>query len=221
MILKDDYNVFVRNIVGIIAKGKELTMGTIINSTLFVIVNGGLLYEVDLSNYLDQSITCTFDKNSYEISRYEEPVLDKNGKECYDANGRLKVNVKYDYIFDAAQLQPEVLHKVDSILSYETDERLRHHVPNIREDFAFENIVNAKSGDGAFRFFVDIDNKRTFMYLYKNMFGLTKQDKIGLKVYDADINRYIACFNIHKQKIKLDIIVHFMFLDVVNVERIS
>ena len=73
-------------------------------------------------------------------------------------------------------------------------------MPNVREDWCFENMINAKSGDGAFRFFVDTDGKRTFMYLYKNMFGLTKQDKIGMKIYDADFNRYIACFNIHKQK---------------------
>lgn len=192
MNITGDSNIFVRNIVDTVIKGSQFNMGAIYYGSLYVIINYGILYTVDVSNFLPMDLTCTFDNNSYKLDT-----------EC---------------IIDNPSLFPELFQRCSGVLQA-TNYPMIFHDSNVRENPEFEQIVAAKTSEGSFRYYIDTSIGRTFMILYKSIFGLAKPDTLSLKVYNTDNIGYgtrLAHFIIGKKKLKININVYFYFVDMIR-----
>jgi len=187
-------NEYIRNLVNIAAKGKHLTMGTVQYGTLYLLMNNGLLYTIQIPDFAN--ISCSFGLDDY--------IADES---CIMDNQFIFFNMHMNEIIK--NMTPEI-----------NGFKMIYDNPNIREVEEFENMVNAKSEDGAFRYFVDTSERRLFIYLQKSMFGLTKADKCSLQIYKNPMNyyynnsvrEYLAKFNIYKSKLKTNIDLSFKFI---------
>lgn len=191
-------NIFLRNVISTIIKGTNLDMGTIYNGTLYLLVNHGILYTVDMTQYFPIETSCTF---TFEDYKYTD-----------------------EYLEDNPLLQDSFINRFLNVLNAEQYENnLIYHEPDCRENESFEQIVSSKATEGASRYYIDTKYGKTFMYLYKPMFGLSKADRCGLKVYttiDLIVNLYfskrLAVFNIYKSKLKLEYKMYFVFIDMIG-----
>lgn len=176
---------YLKNIIDIIIKGKELTIGAVINNSLYLCVNGGLLYTVALEGFEN------------DVLYFKSSSID-NEAGC---------------IYNNPIFQSEMSSILNSV--YERKGELIYDNPELRMDENFESIINSNTKDGAYRYWIDTSRRRTFIYLYKNMFGLTKADSISLKVFDCPIidKVMVAEFDIFKKKIKNTIKLQLLFLN--------
>lgn len=183
-------NVFLRNIITTIIKGTSMDMGTIYNGTLYLLVNHGILYTVDISKFFPSYMSCTFKLEDIKITD--------------------------EYIEDHMDLQQSFLQRINQVIMIENISNPIYHNINCREDENFENIVSCKASDGASKYYIDTSCGRTFMYLYKPMFGLAKNDKCELKVYQYDINKFLSIFTIYKTKLKISYKMYFLFMNMMG-----
>ena len=193
-----DSNIFVRNIVDVVIKGSQFNLGTIYNGTLYVVINYGILYVVDVSNFFPLDVTCTFDGISYKDTKEMNIIIDR--PELF--------NDLYKRIHNLVERAPY------SPLIYDNE--------NIREDPLFEEIINAKTSEGSFRYFIDTSIGRTFIILYKSIFGLAKPDTLSLKIHDYSsfgFGTRLAHFVIGKKKLKINIHVYFVFVDMIFIDK--
>ncbi len=189
MNITGDLNIFIRNIIGIMVKGCVLNKGVILNGTLYCLVNDGILYEIDLSSYMNSNIICTFNFNSI---KYHE-----------------------DMIPDVPELYQDMCKIINTLNWIKHDEI--YVEPDCRSDEQFENIINSKATDGSYRYYIDTRIGKNFMTLYKPLFNLTKTDKCSLTVYDTtEPFQCLADFIIHKQKIKMDYHMKFVYMDLIS-----
>ena len=200
-------NDYIRNLVNIISKGKTLSMGTVQYGTLYLLINNGLLYNIQVPDF--SNISCSFSEDDF-----------KDDITCIKDNQIVFFNYHMDQI-------------IKSMTTEYNNYQLIYDNPNIRESELFENMINAKSEDGAFRFFIDTSGKRVFVYLQKSMFGLNKSDKCSVRVYKTVpilesiwdcinpttspyatevASEYLAKFNIYKSKLKINIGLSFKFI---------
>ena len=172
-----------------LSAAKVFTMGAIKNGSLYVMVNGGILYVVKIP--IPNDLYYFFFENI-----------------------RIPLNPLLKYAVDPIM---HMMYDVDSCngLNYANSVTLVYDNPDILMDEKFQEIINSKASDGSFSYYFPIDGRNTFIYLTKNMFNLNKGDGLHFKVYRADCNRYIARFIIHKKKTKQDIELYFSFLDMV------
>lgn len=188
MVLINEQNEFIRNIITCTTK-TQYVKGAIFNSTLYLFILSGILFEIDLSGKIDQNIICGFDSNS------------------------LKNNI--DYITDDYFIFQEVYSKYEKIYLYKTGKTIFHN-NTLREVPDFEQIITMKSADGACRYFVTTDTGiNTFMTLYRGIFNLNKPDKIGMKIIEiSQIDRLLlAEFNLFKKKINTNYNIYFIFMN--------
>jgi len=200
-------NDYIRNLVNVILKGKTLSMGTVQYGTLYLLINNGLLYNVQIPDF--SNISCSFNEDDF-----------KDDITCIKDNQMIFFNYHMDQIIKS--MSPEL-----------NNYQIIYDNPNIRESELFENMINAKSEDGAFRFFIDTSYKRIFLYLQKSMFGLNKSDKCSIRIYKTipimkpiwncidqgtsmniteTASEYLAKFNIYKSKLKVNIDLSFKFI---------
>lgn len=188
MVLMNEQNNFIRNIIANTSKNLYVK-GAIINSTLYLFVLNGILLEIDLTGKIDPSIICGFDTDSLNANK--EYILD-------DRNIFYEVYKRYELISN--------IHCNPVIFMNE----------NLRDDPQFEQIVTAKSSEGASNYFIITDNGiNTFMTLYKGIFNLNKQDKASLSVYSiiGVPNQLLAQFTIFKKKINMNYNIYFLFMN--------
>lgn len=185
----------IQSIEAIVTKlcaAKQFTLGAIKNGSLYVMVNGGLLYVVKI------------------------PIPNEVNYFFYE-NIRIPLNPLLKYVTDPIM---QMMYDVDSCngLTYTNAVTLVYDNPDILMDEKFQEILNSKASDGSFRYYFPIDGGNTFVYLTKNMFNLNKGDGLDFKVYKVgySYDRYIARFIIHKKKTKQDIELYFSFLDMVR-----
>ena len=185
--LNNQQAAYVDEIVKTILKGKNFNMGVINGGMLYVMVNGGLLYETDISDVVPPSIGYYFLEDI-----------------------RVPFNPLHRYATDGINnmLRERELCLINQYRSV-------YHNPDITDDPSFADMLNAKTGDGAFRIFVPLEDGNTFMYLTKGMFNLTKSDKCGLNVYTGGFGKNIARFEIYKKKTKRTIYLTFAFIDMI------
>jgi len=186
-------NDYIRNLVNTVTKGKHLTMGTVQYGTLYLLINNGLLYNISVPDFAN--VGCSFGIDEYAFD-----------ESCIRDNQFIFFNMHMNEIIKA--MSPSV-----------NGFKMIYDNPNIREVEEFEKMANAKSEDGAFRYFVDTSERRVFMYLQKSMFSLTKADKCSLQIYKNSANyynnsvgEYLAKFNIYKSKLKTNIDLSFKFI---------
>ena len=194
-----DSNIFVRNIVDVVIKGSQFNLGTIYNGTLYVVINYGILYAIDVSNFFPLDVTCTFDGISY--------------KDTKDA----------DIIIDKPELFNDLYSRIHNLVGRAPYCPLIYDNENLRGDPNFEEIINAKTSEGSFRYFIDTSIGRTFIILYKSIFGLAKPDTLSLKIHDYSsfgVGTRLAHFVIGKKKLKINIHVYFVFVDMIYMDRI-
>lgn len=186
MFFDEPNSVVLETLVKTITKGKNFNIGAINAGVLYLMVNGGMLYVTDVSDIVP------FDLSYYFIEDIRTPF-----------------NPLYRYATDGIN---NMIMDRDCCMCSKYS--LVYDNPDIMEDENFQNILNAKSADGAFRYFIPVDGGNTFMYLTKGMFNLSKTDNCTLKVYNGP-GRYISNFHITKKKMKKDIDIYFSFLDMV------
>lgn len=190
-----DSNIFVRNIVDVLIKGSQFNVGAIYQGTLCVIVNYGILYSVDISNFFPKDFTCTFSGITY--------------KDTKDAN----------IIIDQPELYEDMYRRIYNLVGRKNYCPLIYHDENVRNDPQFQQIIDAKTSDGSFRYYIDTSMGKTFIILYKSIFGLAKPDTLSLKVYDYTSFGYgarLAHFVIGKKKLKINIDVYFIFMNMIR-----
>lgn len=193
-----DSNIFVRNIVDVVIKGSQFNLGTIYDGALYVVINYGILYTVDVSSFFPLDVTCTFSSDSYKDTKDAGIIIDK--PELF--------NDLYSRIHKLVGRAPYCP------LIYDND--------NLREDPLFEEIINAKTSEGSFRYFIDTSIGKTFIILYKSIFGLSKPDTLSLKVHDYSsfgFGTRLAHFIIRKKKLKINIHVYFTFVDMIFIDK--
>lgn len=184
-------NNFLRSVISLASKGSDTFEGALINGILYIIVNNGLVYEIDVSSYIARDNTVSFTKDTLK----EFP----------------------DHIEGNMTLFQTVLNRCYNITLLDRTSKLIYDDPNLRSHQEFEDIINAKTDEGSFRYYIDSSlDHRTFLIIQKNMFNLTKQDTISMKVYDLGANHLLANFEIYKKKLKLNIKLHFMFMDMMS-----
>jgi len=187
-------NDFIRTAISVASKGSDVYEGILYNGTLYVIVNDGLVYEIDVKQYIDSRKCTSFTKESLKMN-----------PDSIEGN-LIHFKTVFDKCYNVTQLPntyPQVFF----------DHELRG-----KEEF--ESIVNAKSGDGSFRYYIDSSlDHRSFMIIQKSMFNLNKPDTISLKVYDIGANLLLSVFDIHKKKSKLNVKLYFIFMDLNNSKR--
>lgn len=190
MIINEEQALYLENIMAPLLKAKDFNIGAIYRGTLYLMVNNGMMYTVDVSSVIPTYIEYFFIENvRYPIypTRFATDSIISMMKDIANCNG-----TGYSY----------------SPLVFDN--------PDIMEDENFKEMMEAKSADGAFRYFFPINGGNTFVYIMKGMFNLTKSDKCTFKAYDGGLGRYIARFDIYKKKTKQSISLYFSFLDVVK-----
>lgn len=193
-VLYGSENDFLRSVISVASKGSDVFEGALCNGTLYIIVNNGLVYTINVSSYL----------SSYEAVSFTKDSLKQNN-EYIDLNERL-----FKSIIDRCY----------NITILDQTSELIFDDPNLRLHQEFEDIINAKTTDGSFRYYIDSSlDHRTFVIIQKNMFNLTKQDSISLKVYNLGANILLANFEIYKKKLKLEMKLHFMFTDLMSPKK--
>ena len=190
MIISEEQAVYLENIINPLLKAKVFNTGAIYNGTLYLLVNNGMMYTTDISQVIPVYINYFFFDNVREPiypTRFATDSMIKMMQDIASCNGVGYTNLPL--VFDN---------------------------PDIMEDENFKEMMDAKSADGAFRYFFPVNGGNTFIYLMKNMFNLTKADTCTFKAYSGGVDRrYIARFDIHKKKTKQNISLYFSFLDVV------
>ena len=186
--LNEQQAAFVDEIVKSILKGKTtFNMGVINGGMLYLMVNGGLLYETDISDVVPPAIGYYF--------------LD---------DIRVPFNPLFKYATNGIN---NLLRERELCLINKY--KLVYHNPDITDNSDFVEMMNAKSADGAFRVFIPLEDGNTFMYLTKGMFSLTKSDICGLSVFSDGSVTNIARFEIYKKKTKRTIYLTFAFLNMI------
>lgn len=183
----NDHIEFLKNMVGSILKGVEYYEGCLNMGTLYIMVSDGIFYTVDVSSFFPTGIWIDFDKKEKEQAVYFP----------------YKTKINDELVFTALKLDRLIKSNVPIV----------YHEPDLRTNTEFEAIINSKTSDGSGKLHINTNDHETFMILFKNIFNLTKQDTIGLKVYDLMDGKLLSEFNIFKKKIKLEINMKFIFLD--------
>lgn len=191
MIISEEQALYLQNIINPLLKAKEVfNAGAIYNGTMYLMVNNGMTYTVDVSQVIPVYVNYFFRDNVGEPiypTRFATDAIINMMRDIANCNGFGYVNLPL--VFDN---------------------------PDIMEDENFKEILEAKSSDGAARYFFPVNGGNTFIYIMKNMFNLTKSDNCAFKVYSGGMDRrYIARFDIYKKKTKQVISLYFSFLDVV------
>ena len=188
MVLMNEQNDFIRNIIANTSKSLYIK-GAIINSTLYLFALNGILLEIDLTGKIDPSTICGFDTDS--------------------------LNINKEYILDNRDIFYEVYKRYELIANIRCNPIIFMN-ENLRDDPQFEQIVTAKSSEGASNYFIITDNGiNTFMTLYKGIFNLNKPDKASLSVYSiiGVPNQLLAQFTIFKKKINMNYNIYFLFMN--------
>lgn len=191
MIITEEQALYLENILNTLVKAKVFNIGALYHGYLYIMVNNGMIYTVDVSSVIPAYIEYFFIENvRYPIypTRFATNSIIHMMQDVANCNGVGYSN--FHLLFDN---------------------------PDIMEDENFKEMMEAKSADGAFRYYFPLNTGNTFVYITKNMFNLTKSDKCTFKAYDGGIDgRYIARFDIYKKKTKQLISLYFSFLDVVK-----
>ena len=182
-----DHIEFLKNMVGSIIKGVEYYKGCLNMGILYIMVSDGIFYTVDVSAFFPTDVWIDFDR--------------KEGEQPIYFPYRTKIND--ELVFTSLKLDRLIKSGVPII----------YHEPDMRTNLEFDQIINSKTTDGSGKLHINTNDHETFMILFKNIFNLTKQDTIGLKVYDLMDGKLLSEFNIYKKKIKLEINMKFIFLD--------
>lgn len=191
MVLMNEQNDFIRNIIANTSKSLYIK-GAIINSTLYLFALNGILFEIDLTGKIDPSIICGFDSD----------IINQNS----------------EYILDDRNIFYEVYKRYELISNIRNNPIIFMN-ENLRDDPQFEQIVTAKSSDGASNYFIITDNGiNTFMTLYKGIFNLNKPDKASLFIYSIaeEPNKLLAQFTIFKKKINMNYNICFLFMNFIQ-----
>lgn len=191
MVLMNEQNDFIRNIIANTSKSLYIK-GAIINSALYLFALNGILFEIDLTGKIDPSIICGFDSD----------IINQNS----------------EYILDDRNIFYEVYKRYELISNIRNNPIIFMN-ENLRDDPQFEQIVTAKSSDGASNYFIITDNGiNTFMTLYKGIFNLNKPDKASLFIYSIaeEPNKLLAQFTIFKKKINMNYNICFLFMNFIQ-----
>ena len=189
--LSGSENDFLRTMINIASKGSAVYEGVLFNSTLYIIVNNGLVYTIDLSSFFPQYIKVSFTKDT--LKQYE------------------------DYIEGNGNMFQSIINRCYNITLLSNTSPLIYDEPNLRIHPEFEEVMNSKSSDGSYKYYIDTAlDHRTFMIIQKNMFNLTKQDGASLKVYNLGNGILYAKFDIYKKKLKINVQLHFTFMDLLS-----
>ena len=190
MFLDEASSCVLETLVKSITKGKSFNIGVVNAGQLYLMVNGGMLYTTNVADIVPMDLSYYFIEDV-----------------------RVPFNPLYRYATDGINNMIK-----DRECCMTSKFSLVYDNPDIMEDINFQNILNAKSADGAFRYFIPVDGGNTFMYLTKGMFNLTKADNCTLRVFNGP-GRYMANFHIIKKKVKRDIDIYFSFIDMMPKEK--
>src|SRR5574344_1060986 len=173
---------YIRGIVSTLAKNKdaaESLKGVISNGHLYLLILGGIFYQVDLSNKIDPNIICGF--NYADLYNTPDCIIDNDTEE-----------VKY-YVLGVKNS----INLVDCGAYNKEYENL-----NLREDITFETMVTSKSDAGSIKyFFLKSNGEKAFIILHKCIFNLNKPDTVKLQIFNTLNSTLMAKFTIYKKKI--------------------
>src|SRR5574344_288581 len=191
MILMYELNEYIKNLLNQIIKTQDFK-AAIYHGSLYLITLGGLIYIIDISDKIPIDLVCSFTKEE----------------------------IKDDCIIDNSEILLEVINSCQ-IYNYKNSFPCIFENNDLLSDPNFLQIIQAKSAEGAFRYYIPIVRgeivKQTFLILYYKMFNLTKADKVALHVYNTDRqNLLLADFSIYKKKAGANYHLYFIFMDLIG-----
>ena len=190
-IIGDDAS-YIRNIIFTFASvNTDDLRGIVLNGTLYVIVNRGILYEVYIPS-IDPNNTCCFFLNFENQGSFKEENM----------------------IIDYPELYGDILNKL-SIIEYSARNPIFTDIDCLDEsNKQFQSLSSYRANDGSMKYYIDSDLKhRSFVTISKSMFKLNKADKLSLNVFDADFCRLLYKFTLYKKKYGLNINIFLLTID--------
>lgn len=156
------------------------------NSILIVIADNTVLYSMDLSGKIDPNINYGY-RNNYD--NYSSHVVDYN-------------------------LIPKLFYKYHE---FQTDQLYNNKIyedENLREDPTYEKYLGNKATDGASFYFMNASNCTPFIPVFSGLPIISKQDRIGVNLFDLSNNIILVNYKIFKKKLNLHYNLYFKILDI-------
>ena len=189
-IVGDDANRIRSIITNFASVNSDDLRGIVFNSTLYFLVNHGILYEVPIQT--DPTIVCCFFSNFEDRGSFRQD----------------------DMLLDYPDLYYSILDKL-RIIGYSDRQSIFTDDNCLDENNSqFSTLSSFRANDGAMKYFIDSDYKhKSFVTISKSMFKLNKGDKLSLNVFDADFCRLLYKFTLYKKKYSTSINIYLLAID--------
>ena len=176
----------------IVTKGQWFSTKVLLTEVnkLILIVDGTLLYEIELKDIVNPAPDVAFAYLS---------VVDSEDE---------------NYVEDDKYLREEMISKFYAYRNYSTIHEsfpVVAHIDELRGNEDFESLISLKADDGMKYFkILGLDMKTTyFIPMFSGFPGLSKPDKMGITIYDIHNGFLINRMTIFKKKINRTINVYF------------
>ncbi len=164
--------------------GGGLYEGVLYQSYLYILVEGAVLYKIDLSGLVDPAITFPFDRLTIS-----DGILTRNNMTPY-----------YKYA------------EINSIISHTSN--MVYHDPDLQDDPKFMAMATAKASEGAGFYFINTSIATVCTTVFPGLPSLQKSDSVELKVYNVDDGKLLINYTIFKKKLKVTYDIYYKIINV-------
>jgi len=158
--------------------------GVLYQSYLYILVEGAVLYKIDLSGSVDPMITFPF--NNMTIT---DGILSPNNMNPY-----------YKYA------------EINSIISHTSN--MVYHDPDLQDDPNFMALATAKASEGAGFYFINTSISTICTTVFPGLPYLQKSDSVGLKVYNIGDGKLLINYTVFKKKLKVAYEIYYKIINV-------
>lgn len=158
--------------------------GVLYQSYLYILVEGAVLYKMDLNGLVDPTMTFPF--NNLTIS---DGILSPNNMNPY-----------YKYA------------EINSIISHTSN--MVYHDPDLQDDPNFMAMATAKASDGAGFYFINTSIAAICTTVFPGLPSLQKSDSVGLKVYNIGDGKLLINYTVFKKKLKVAYEIYYKIINV-------
>lgn len=176
---------FIKPFVAEAAKtGADRYEGVLYQSYLYILVEGSVLYKMDLTGLVDPSITFPFDHLTIS-----DGILIRNNMTPY-----------YKYA------------EINSIISHTSN--MVYHDPDLQDDPKFMALATAKASEGAGFYFINTSISTICTTVFPGLPSLQKSDSVGIKVYNLLDGKLLINYTVFKKKLKVAYEIYYKIINV-------
>lgn len=191
-------------------KSCDTLIGFLHFGTLYLLVNNGILYMMDMTDLFP-----TNEKILFELLKNKKEKTDSNDEE---EEGEKKEEIRYSFFEENPFIESRISTIAAGYLCNTDQYPLVYQDDNFGDYFTFMEMRNSKVKEGGFKYNLILDNyDRAIFFLYKGIFNINKADKLKIRIYDMcekDRSKKLELvFYLYKPKLKKMISIRFYILN--------